>query len=192
MIDPETGARQWNVLLLGGRTSPGVVKLSGDGLKIGWDIQQSTGMSGAITKRINEPLKEFDAEFDLSNELDDLNVSDFDLWDEFQALLKSTVLPGKKPFALPVYHPDLARVGITSVTLGGIGLMQLDGKGGGKIKVDMLEFRPPKPNKPVASTKTEGDKKIDAALKEIDELQKVWQQPDGVPPAKKNVVGDTL
>lgn len=190
MIDPETGASQWNVIIVGGKRSPGVARVSGPGLVIGWDIQNASGMTGAVTRRVAEPLKEFEVEFELSNEVDDLNVSDFDLWDEFEALLRSTVVNSKKPFALDVYHPDLARVGITAATLKSIGLLQLDGKGGGRIKVAMIEFRPPKPNKPVASTKTEGDKKIDAALKQIDELQNEWKNPDA--PTKPIVVGDSL
>lgn len=174
MIDPETGAAQWDKLIVAGRRSPGVVRLSGPGLVIGWDIQNATGFSGAVTRRINEPLKEFEAEIELSNEVDDLGVSDFDLWDEFEQLLRSTVVPGKKPFAVDVYHPDLARVGITAATLKSIGMLALDGKGGGRIKVAMIEHRPPKPNKPVASTKTEGDKKIDQANAELKALQEEW------------------
>ncbi len=191
MIDPTSS--QWDVLIIGGKRSPGVVRVSGNALKVGWDIQNATGVSGAITRRIGEPLKEFDAEFDLSNELDDLNVSDFDLWDEFQSLLESTVIPGKKPFALDVYHPDLARNRITAVTLGSIGEIVLDGKGGGRIKVHFLEFRPPKPNRPIASTKTEGDKKIDAQIKELDGLQNEWKSLGTPPgPPKKSTIGDTL
>ena len=190
MIDPETGASQWNVIIVGGKRSPGVVRLDGPGLVIGWDIQNASGMTGAVTRRVAEPLKEFGAEFELSNEVDDLNVSDFDLWDEFESLLRSTVVTGKKPFALDVYHPDLARVGITAATIKSIGMLQLDGKGGGKIKVQFIEFRPPKPNKPVASTKTEGDKKIDAANAELKALQKEWESIDSNPP--KTVVGAAL
>ena len=64
---------------------------------------------------------------------------------------------------------------ITAATIGSIGAMVLDGKGGGKIKVHFLEFKPPKPNLPVASTKTEGDKKIDAANAKIKALQDEWK-----------------
>lgn len=190
MIDPETGARQWDAIIVGGKRSPGVVRLDGPGLQIGWDIQNGSGMTGAVTRRVAEPLKEFGAEFDLSNAPDDLDVTDFDLWDEFEALLRSTVVTGKKPFALDVYHPDLARVGITAATIKSIGMLQLDGKGGGKIKVQFIEFRPPKPNKPVASTKTEGDKKIDQANAELKALQEEWQNVDA--PPKATTLGATL
>lgn len=175
MIAPGAAHDQWDRLIVGGKVAPGIVRLSGDGLKIGWDIQNATGTTGAVTKRINEPLKEFDAEFELSDEPGPDGRTDFDDWDEFQAMLEATVQKGKKPRALDVYHPDLARVHITAATFGSAGLVMLDGKGGGRIKVHFLEFSPPKPNKPVASTKTEGDKKIDAANAEIDRLQKEWK-----------------
>jgi hypothetical protein len=92
-----------------------------------------------------------------------------------QAALRATVANRQKPYALDVYHPDLARNEITAATLKSIGQMALDGKGNGKIKVSFMEFRPPKPNKPVPSTKTAGDKKIDEATAEIDKLQKEWK-----------------
>ncbi len=179
MIDPETGADQWNVLRVAGKASPGVVKISGPGLVVGWDVQNASGNAGASTKRTGEPIKEFSAEFDLSNEVDDLNISDFDNWDAFQELLESSTA-SKTPQALEVYHPDLARNHITAVTLKSIGQMSLTTGGGGKIKVDFIEFRPPKP-KPAAgagkvvSKKTEGDKKIDGAVAELKGLQDEWK-----------------
>lgn len=175
MIDPASGATAWNKLVIGGQVSPGVVRLSGPGIQIGWDVQNATAMAGAITKRTQEPLKEFSAEFDLSDEQDDLGVSDFDLWDAFQQFLESLVTTGKKPRAADVYHPDLARCRITSATVKSIGMLVLDGKGGGRITVAFMEHRPPKPLKPVPSTKTEGDKKIDEATAEITKLQQEWK-----------------
>jgi hypothetical protein len=189
VIDPESGASQWDSLRIGEMRSPGACRLSGDGLRIGWDVQNATATAGATTKRINAPLKKFSAEFDLSNAVDDLNVSDFDLWDPFQTYLLEMVADQKKPFARDVYHPDLARVGITSVTLEGIGLMTPDGKGGGKIKVDFLEHRPPKPNKAVASTKTEGDKQIDAATAQLKQLQDEYKT---ISAPKTTTLGATL
>ena len=76
------------------------------------------------------------------------------------------------------------------MTLASIGMLVPDGRGGGKITVEFIEFRPPKPLRPVASTKTEGDKKIDAANAEIAALQKEWKSLDsgGVPVT----IGSTL
>ena len=186
MIAPSAAPNQWDYLIVAGQRAPGVVRLSGPGLKIGWDIQSPTGMAGGITRRIGEPVKEFDAEFELSDERDPITgTTEFDDWDSFQTLLKSSAPPGgfttfgvptgPRPHPLDVVHPDLARVGITSATIGQIGMMQLDGKGGGKITVHFLEYRPPKALPPVKLTKTAGDAKIDAASAELTALQTEWK-----------------
>lgn len=190
MIDPEFGEEQWNVLRVGAMRSPGVVRLAGPGRVIGWDIQNATGASGAVTRRINEPLREFEAEFELTNDPDEYGFTDYDRWQDFESYLLQMVASRTKPFARDVYHPDLARIGITSVTLKSIGMFAPDGKGGGKVKVQFIEHRPPKPLRPVASTKTEGDKKIDAATKELDGLQNEWKNlnSSGVP----ITIGSTL
>ncbi len=191
MIDPENGSELWNKLRFGGMRSPGVVRLSGNDLKIGWDNQNATGTSGAITKRINEPLKEFDAEFELSNEDDGFGNSEFDEWDAFQALLESSA-SRDKPAALDIYHPDLARNHITAVTLASISGCALDGKGGGKIKVHFIEFRPPKPAPAASSTKagpkSEQDEELDRARAKK-ALLKSAPEYVGEPP---RVVGSTL
>lgn len=176
MIDPENGAEQWNTLLVAGRRSPGTVRISGNDLKFGWDIKNADGQGGATTTRTNEPLKEFDAEFELSNELDEDGVNDMERWDEFQDLLEDSSFR-KAPEALEIFHPDLARNHITAAVVSLISGMSLTTGGGGKIKVHFIEYRPPKPKKAAApaKTKTEGDKTIDADVAEIDALQKEWK-----------------
>jgi hypothetical protein len=195
MIDPETGEDQWNVLRLGTTRSPGVVKVTGPGLVIGWDVQNATGSAGAVTKRINAPAREFEAEFELTNEPDEYNINDFDRWAEFQALLESMVPDSKTTKALDVYHPDLARVRITAVTLRSIGLLQPDGRGGGKIKVQFIEHRPPKPVRTTASAKasapkTAADKEIDQLTKDIGDKQAEWKNPNS--PGVPITIGDSL
>lgn len=178
MIAPSAASEQWDHLVVAGMRAPGVVRLSGNALKIGWDVQSPQGMAGGITRRIGEPVKEFDAEFELSDEQDAVGKTDFDAWDGFQKLLESAVPQGvgKKPRALDVVHPDLARVHITSATIGLIGGMTLDGKSGAKVVVHFLEYRPPRALAPVKLTKTEGDKKIDSATAELTQLQTEWQK----------------
>lgn len=190
MIDPELGDEQWSRLRFGALLSPGVCKVTTPGIVIGWDIQNASAQSGATTKRTNEPLKEASVEFDLSNENDEYGFNDFDRWDDFQAFLLSLVPASKKPVAAPVYHPELARVGITAVTVKSIGGIALDGKGGGKVTVSFIEFRPPKPIRPAAApTKTEGDKRIDAQNAEIKRLQQEHEKTDG---GGVFMIGDTL
>ncbi|MFI5300405.1 MAG: hypothetical protein ACHREM_20140, partial [Polyangiales bacterium] len=84
MISPSRGSEQWDYLIVAGKRAPGVVAISGAGLVIGWDIASPTGMAGGITRRIGEPVKEFDAEFTLSDEEDQFGQSDFTAWDAFQ------------------------------------------------------------------------------------------------------------
>jgi hypothetical protein len=37
VIAPSQAHDQWDRLIVGGKVAPGIVRLSGDGLKIGWD-----------------------------------------------------------------------------------------------------------------------------------------------------------
>lgn len=178
MIDPFNGEDVWNKIVVAGIESPGVVRLSGHDRKIAWDIKEGTGQDGATTSRKGKPIGEFDAEFELSNDPTSPDSNDFDDWDSFQALLETSV-SGKDPVALDIYHPDLARNHFSSVVLGSIGAMSLDGKGGGKIKVHFLEYNPPKKKAATGAngskSKTEGDKKIDQAK---DDLAKALAEGD--------------
>lgn len=166
MIAPSAATDLWDYLVVGNVVAPGAVRLSGNDLTIGWDIQSPTGMAGGITRRIGEPVKQFDAEFELSDERNVMGLCEFDAWDDFQKLLESSVPQGigKKPRALDVYHPDLARNRITAATIGSIGGLVLDGRGGGKIKVHFIEYRPPKALAPIALTKTAGDRAIEGDI----------------------------
>lgn len=174
MISPSANEELWRRIRFGKAISPGVVKLSGPGLVIGWDIKNASGAFGGSTTRVSEPLKEFEAEFYLSDEEDALGISDFDLWDDFEKVLRSSC-DRATPKALDVYHPDLARVNITAAVVKSIGLVALDGKGGGTIKVAFVEYKPIKKIS-YAQTKTEGDKKIDKVTAEIEVEKKRWER----------------
>lgn len=139
----------YSTIVLGGKRSPGVVKLSGHNRDKNWDVQAAKGQQGASSALNGDPIGQFQAEFYLSGIGDAFEgPSDFELWDPFQRLIESTTA-GPKPTALPIYHPDLARNGFTEVVNGGVGGMIHDGKGGAIIQVKFIEYRPPKP-KPAA------------------------------------------
>ncbi len=169
MISPSDGEDLWGRLRVGTALSPGQCRLSGPGLTIGWDVVSPSATSGGSTTRINEPIKEFEAEFELSDVEDELGISDFDLWDEFEKVLRATATRTKTK-AADVYHPDLARIGITAASIKSIGLVQLDGKGGGKIKVQFIEYRPKKKLVIAPQIRTKGDDKLDAARDTIKNL----------------------
>lgn len=135
-------------IILGTVRSPGVVKLTGHRRTLDWDVKKAKGQNGATSTLNGQPLGEFEAEFQLADDGADPNgPTDFDLWEDFQRVIWSTV-NGPKPKALPIYHPDLARNLYTEVVLRDMGEMIHDGKGGAIVKVKFGEHRPPKPKPP--------------------------------------------
>jgi len=129
---------------LGDTTSPGRVTLSGHDRKKEWDVQRAKGATGASNKLNGDPLGTFSATFEFDER-------DEESWNTFQRTAESTV-NGTTPVALPIFHPDLARQKITKVTLASMGGVVRDDKGLCKVKVDFIEYSPPKP-KPVQPTK---------------------------------------
>lgn len=125
--------------------SPGTVTLSGHDSNIAWNDQQAPGQHGLITVRKPDPIVEFTASFLLMSDSQDADgQDDFSRWEQFQRLIDSTTA-GPKPFALAIFHPDLARQRITDVIKGSVGGLVHDGRGGARVVVKFRGFRPPKP-----------------------------------------------
>lgn len=137
-----------STIVLGTTRSPGTCKLSGHDRKEKWDIKDAKGQDGASTSLQGKPIGQFTATFYLVDDAAPGAVNQFDAWDQFQKLIESTT-NGPKPVALPIYHPDLARNGYTSVVKGSISGLMHDGRGGATVVVEFLEYKPPKP-KPAA------------------------------------------
>jgi hypothetical protein len=137
---------EYSVIILGvNDVSPGTCVVSGHDRKPEWDNQKAKGSTGASSKLNDKrPLAVFTVTFYLTADSFDGQENDFDRWERFQRLIASTT-GGPEPFALPIYHPDLARQEITEVTNAGIGGMVHDGLGGASVTVTFQEFRPPKP-----------------------------------------------
>ena len=133
----------YNVIVLGGVTSPGQVTLSGHDRKVNWDVQAGPFLNGATTRFKSIPPIEFTASFylvkDVANKLDD-----FVLWPAFLTLINSTIASPRTPKALEIYHPDLAANDIKSVVKAMVGGMTYDGKGGATVDVKFQEYRPPR------------------------------------------------
>ena len=184
-ILPYENDYQLNVVILGTTESPGVVVLDRHERQLNWENKQAKGNQGASSKLQGGNIGEFDMTFYLAGDtLDEDGRSDFQRWEEFEALLWSTV-NGPRPFALPIYHPDLARNKYTEVTLKTMGGMKYDSTGGATVKVTVQEYKPetPKPAaKPQskASTTTAKKDKPDpnaAAKKEVADLLKKAREP---------------
>ncbi len=138
-------------ILLGspGVPNPGKATISGLDRIPDWDDQKAKGSTGASTTlNDNNPPVTFSVLFELASDTFDGRENDFDRWESFQRLIESTT-SGAQPFALPIYHPDLARLRITEVTNAGVGGRVYDGKGGASHTCKFKEYRPaqPKPSK---------------------------------------------
>lgn len=155
MPNPIDDPDLYDQILLGTTWSPGVVTLSGHDRKVDWDIKVAPGQKGATMTRKAEQPVEFSASFYLVRDVG-LGLDEFAEWDEFAKLIDSTVA-AKVPKALVIYHPDLARNGISKVVKGTIGGMTHDGKGGATVVVKFQEYRPPQ--KATGSPKTSPPKK---------------------------------
>lgn len=177
MPNPIDNEELYNAIVLGGVSSPGVVKLSGHNRKANWDVKSTDGQKGASTTLKDIPPIAFDAEFTLTD------IADFDAWEAFRDLIKSTI-SGQKPRALDIYHPDLAENDVNSVCQATIGGREHDGKGGQKIKVTFQEYRPPAPagGSPKGAA-SKNPNKTDPDADALAELQRLVDQYKGVPPA---------
>jgi hypothetical protein len=146
MTLPFDNASALDVLVIGTKITPGVVTLSGHDRKKNWDTQKAKGNVGATNILNGDDPGEFDASFYLAGDGENTNFEesdDFARWEEMQAYIESTT-NGPKPFALPIFHPDLARQKYTEIINGGVGGLVHDGKGGATVKVHFVEYRPAK------------------------------------------------
>lgn len=146
MTLPAQNADALNVLVFPAMTSPGVVTLSGHDRQKNWDAQKAKGNTGASNVLNGDDPGEFTASFYLAGDGENTDFEesdDFDRWDAFQKYIEATT-NGPKPFALPVYHPDLARQHYTEVTNGCVFGVVHDGKGGATGKIKFVEYKPAK------------------------------------------------
>jgi hypothetical protein len=137
--NPVDDEEVFDVLVLAGVTSPGVVKaISGHNRKINWDVKTAKGQKGATTEFKDIPPLEFSVDLYLAD------AEDFAAWPQFKDLIDSTIA-GPRPKALDIYHPDLAEQDIKSVVKAGTEGTKHDGKGGQTKTIRFQEYSPPRP-----------------------------------------------
>jgi hypothetical protein len=171
MTNPIENEELYEVVVLGGARSPGVVqKIEGHESPVKWDVKNAKGQSGASVTLKEVPLREPKITIFLAD-LDDINA-----WPAWRKVVESTT-EGATPKALDVYHPDLAEHGITSVVKANVAGPTHDGKGGQTYVVTLQEYRPPKPKSgsPSGSKKSQ-KKENDPDAAALAELEKVTKQ----------------
>jgi hypothetical protein len=137
MPSPTLSPELYDAIVLGGRVSPGVVKLSGHDREFKWDVKEGNGQDGASSTYKGAKLASFTATFALADD------EDRDAWETFEAIIRGMV-EGASATALAIYHPDLARNRIDAVSTGKIGGMTHDGMGGSTVVVTFQEYKPAK------------------------------------------------
>ncbi len=136
-----------STIVLGTTRSPGSCTISGHDRVKAWDVQAAKGQTGASSNLDGDPVGQFQVSFYLADDGGNGDgPTDFDRWDEFQRLIES-MTNGPTPFALPIYHPDLARNRFTEVSNASVGGMIHDGRGGATVIVKFIEYKPPKKKK---------------------------------------------
>jgi len=129
--------------IIGGRTMPGSVKLSGHDREFKYDDKEGDGQSGASSEYKGRKLGGFLATVYLVKD-DTQGLDEFAEWDDFQASVLEKSLAVDPPAALLIYHPDLLRNGYDCVSVQKIGGMTHDEKGGATVAVAFKEYAPPK------------------------------------------------
>lgn len=157
MPNPWVNEELYDCIRLDGMRSPGFVTLSGHDRNFKWDIKDADGAGGAITTYKGPQIAQFTASFYLVVD-PSLKLDEFEEWEKFAALIRSSLPQKGRPKAMVIYHPDLAANDIHKVCYASIGGMVHDGKGGGTVAVKFLEFRP---SKPTGGTPTGPKVKVD-------------------------------
>lgn len=142
-------------LLFGGMRSPGTIEsISGHDAPDDWDVQRPKGSTGSTTAHNGRGVRRPRVAIYLTDEPDASGRTEQDQWADFQRALDQTTA-GPTPIARPVYHPDLAASQITEVARANVTGVLHDGRGGQRVTVEFIEYRPPRP-KPSRRPKAQG------------------------------------
>lgn len=134
-LDPINNPQEWDVIRVGGITSPGLCKLGDMKSKSEWDVKKGKGVYGATLTYVGRPPTKFTITFKL------WLPSHFAAWDTFRPLFKYDATK-KQVQAVDIYHPALADIELSSVVCEGIGAINHEGNQLYTIAVDFIEYFP--------------------------------------------------
>ena len=129
-----------NYIVLGGEKSPGKCEIRGACREWEWLELAGWGLDGASLILRRRLLPEFEVDVRLTTQ------TDLDDWDDFYAKVLQSPISGRKDRSrgLGIYHPRLARIGITSVVIVRVS-QPVQSKGGAEtFTIRMKEYRSPK------------------------------------------------
>lgn len=148
-INPIDHPEVYDVVRIGGVTSPGVIKpggITGFKREHEWDIKTGKGTQGASLSYVQRPPSQGSITFTLVDRIH------FEQWEDFRPQFKYD--PTKtNPQAVEIFHPVLADLDIHSVVANSISQLENDGVGEWHCTVDFTEYFPP-PKKSAVATPT--------------------------------------
>lgn len=170
--DPLTNPQAWDVLIVAGVKSPGVIPKGG--LKFArqykWDKKEGKGQQGGTSTFVGKPLPDGAVKFQL------WTVSQFQAWGKFLPLLKYDPVK-RAPQAIQVYHPALADLDCTTIVIEEVSVVEQLDHLLWEVEVKFSEFSPPPAASAVATPKGAKDAPdgFDDAARGLSELGKKTQ-----------------
>jgi len=139
-LNPIDNPQDWDVIRIGGVTSPGVCSVSDFKSKHEWDVKKGKGTYGATLTYVGRPPCQGTIKFKL------WTPAHFIAWASFRDLFN--YIPDRKAVTpIDIYHPALADVGLNSVVCEGVGQVVHEGEQLYSITVELIEYFPsPKAN----------------------------------------------
>jgi hypothetical protein len=158
ILSPLAYPQDYDVIVVGGVTSPGVCFLSGFERVQGFDKKLGKGSVGATPTMVHNKPAEGHVKFVLGDDgvRSGSGIDQFALMGTFLQQLKydptKTVIT-----AVSIYHPSLAAIDVSSVFCERIGALEIEGEPGMglySITIKLSEYLPPPPVAAVSTIKT--------------------------------------
>lgn len=109
-MNPLDTPEAYDVIILGGLTSPGIVEVTGAAREAEWDEPKAKGSSGAEPTYNGQKLSGITCKFKF------WEASQLDEWRRFRTILEKPT-DAKEPRPLDIIHPLVNDLGITSVVV---------------------------------------------------------------------------
>lgn len=177
----------YDFVMLCSQQSPGIAKLSGFKRAQKWDVKDGDGQDGATTTLKGDVIAK--GTITLQLWADESGYDAFADYDEWRKIFVASI--GNKSKGLDIYHPDLARLDIKAISIEAEGQLEHDGKGGATVKIDILEFKPPKP-KPAQTPDGSKKKKTEGPDPDQDLLDRIARAKNAGKQAANERGGDSV
>lgn len=145
IVDPFTAPAAWDVFVVAGQGSPGLVHLEELHRPYGWDVKKGKGSDGATLTHTGRQLAKWKTRHQL------WTPAHFLAWSLWSQLLKYEPTKGQPVVALDVFHPALVAVDVSIAIVVNLGAPLHKGRGMYEAVIEWLEYRPPPPAKATAT-----------------------------------------